>query len=360
MKLDFIEKVVDVTIRSISGNTNTSDLNTIMIVAEHTQFTAPELFRVYTSALQASGDGFALTSYVYNAVNIAFSQSVKPRKVLVASGVSGGKYVEKIEEMMNLDEGFLWIVTDSRDVGIQVNIAKMVESTEKYFVAVSHTADTLDSSVETDIGSMIKELQLNHTYAWFDDEMVVSTDPTVVTAPNASEIALIARCSSGIIGTVQFLQKELVGITRSKQIKNETHQNTLTAKGYTYLARGNGKNYSWGSGKVASGEWIDISLAITWITVNIRERLFALITSYEKLGYTNVGAAAIEAEVRSVLLQARDLGMVAADSQILVSVPDVTELTIAQRASRELPDVRFTCRLAGAIIAVKVNGEVYQ
>ena len=54
--MDFIKDVVDIEISNVTGNTNTTDLNTIMILAKHSKFTAPELFRVYSEASQASED----------------------------------------------------------------------------------------------------------------------------------------------------------------------------------------------------------------------------------------------------------------------------------------------------------------
>lgn len=361
MKLDFTEKVVDVQIRNISGNTNISDLETILIMAAHDQFTAPELFRTYTSANAVSEDGFPLDSYVYNSANLAFSQEVRPSMVVVSAGVTESGYVEMFQEMLNISQGWLWLISDLRDKEIQAQLAAVVESTDKYYVAATHDPNALVAIDETDIASVLKPLQYNQTYVWYDDAItVVVPDEDPVELPNYTEIALVARCTSGTIGTVQFLVKKLIGVGVPATVKTDTNQNTLTAKGYTFAAKANGAVYSYGSGKVASGEWIDIRLGITWMKIRIRERIFATISSRDKLGYEADGAAAIEADVRAVLQEAKNIGIIAQDSQIFVSVPDPTTLSVAQRASRVLPDVKFTVRMSGAIISTIVRGEVYQ
>ena len=65
------------------------------------------------------------------------------------------------------------------------------------------------------------------------------------------------------------------------------------------------------------------------------------------------------AEVRSVLAQARDIGILADDSPIVVNTPDVTALPTSVRNSREMDGITFEARLAGAIHKVTVNGTVY-
>lgn len=361
MKLDFTEKVVDVQIRNISGNTNISDLETIMIMAAHNVFTAPELFRTYTTANAVNEDGFALDSYVYNSANLAFSQEVRPSMVVVSAGVVDSKYVDMFQDMLNITQGWLWLVSDLRDAAIQEQLAKVVEPTDKYYVAATHDANAIVAGVETDIASVLKPLQYNQTYVWYDDAIeTVVPDEDPIISPNYTEIALVARCTSGTIGTVQFLVKKLIGVGVPASIKTETHQNTLTAKGYTFAANASGAVYSYGSGKVVSGEWIDIRLGITWMKIRIRERIFGTISSRDKLGYEADGAAAIEADVRAVLQEAKNIGIIAQDSQIFVSVPDPTTLSVAQRSSRVLPDVKFTVRMQGAIISTIVRGEVYQ
>lgn len=354
--MDFMKDIVSIEITNVTGNTNTTDLNTILVMAKHTAFTAPELFRVYTDVASVVEDGFARESFVYKAIQTAFSQNRRPRQIVVSAGVAEeGDYLDMFEKMQMISQGWLWLVSDLRDTVEQLELAKLVETTEKFYAIGTSDANAVNASLETDIGSLIKLNQLGQSYAWFD---VADTD---LATYSASEIALLARCAGDVAGTVQFLLKELVGVPDPASVINtKTKQNTLTAKGYTYPAVGNGRVYSFGAGKLGSGEWIDIGLATTWIKVNIRERVFNTLTSVDKLPMENDGASVIEGDVRSVLMEARDLGIIAKDSPIVVTVPDVTTLSRVVRSQRTLPRVVFSCRLSGAIIATIIRGEVFE
>jgi len=100
-------------------------------------------------------------------------------------------------------------------------------------------------------------------------------------------------------------------------------------------------------------------LSIIWLKTNIRERVFATIANSEKLPYETEGAAAIEADVRSVIAEAQGYDIVADDTPISVTTPNVLDLTPAQRNTRILPNVKFSCRLSGAINGTVIRGEVY-
>lgn len=354
--MDFMKDIVDIQITNVTGNTNTTDLNTIMILAKHDKFTAPELFRAYSELADVATDGFEKTSYVYKALQSAFSQERRPRQILVGFGVAeDGSYVDAFEKLQMTQTGWLWLVSDLRDSAKQLELVKAVQATEKFYAVGTSDAKAVLASDETDIGSLIKAGQYSQAYAWFD---VADKD---LVDYSATEIALLARCGGDVAGTVQFMLKELIGVpSPDSVVDTRTKQNTLTAKGYTFSAIGNGKAYSFGAGKLGNGEWIDIGLATTWIKVNVRERVFNTLTSIDKLGMENDGASVIEGDVRSVLMEARELGIIAKDSPIVVTVPDVTTLSKAQRAGRILPRVRFSARLSGAIIGTTIRGEVFE
>lgn len=357
--MDMLKKFVDVEISNITGNTNTTDLNTIMILAKHTVGTAVERFRVYSDAAAAKADGHAEKSYVYKALLCAFSQTRRPAQIVVASGLAAEAkvtdYINAFDAAQTFSQGWLWVVNDIRVAADQLKFAEAVQATEKMYAAGTSEAVAVDQSKATDIGSLVLGKNLTQTYCWFD-----IPDPDLVTY-SATEIALLARCGGDVAGTVQFLLKPLIAVALPDAIVDTpTKQNTLEAKGYTFAGLFNGQVVSVGSGKVGNGEWIDIRLATAWIKTNIRQDLANLFTSVDKLGMSNDGAASVETVVRSVLLRGRDLGIIAKDSPISVTTPDVTQLTKQERSKRKLPRVRFKCRLEGAIIAAEVRGEVYE
>ena len=355
---ELINQIVDVQIRNVTSNTYSRDLNTIAVLAKHDVFTAPELYRVYQSSSSMAEDGFDLSSYAYNAVRVIFSQEITPVNVVVGRVAASGTnadYLTAFNQLLMIPQGWLWLISDLRDTATQVQLAGLVETNDKMYLAATHDAVALTVSDETDLASQIKALSYGNTACWFDDAL--ATDPDVI--PNYSEAALLGRCANGVAGTVNFRLKRLVGVTVAASVDSLTKMKTLEDKGYTFAANIEQTVRSYGSTKTGSGEWIDVVLAVLWLKVNIRERVFATIANSEKLPYETEGAAAIEADVRSVLAEGQGYNIVADDTPISVTTPNVLDLTPAQRNTRILPNVRFSCRLSGAINGTSIRGEVY-
>lgn len=176
-------------------------------------------------------------------------------------------------------------------------------------------------------------------------------------AVNYSEAALLGRAANGVAGSVTFYDKKLIGVVAG--VTSTTVASVLENKGYTFAVNIGNDVRSFGSAKTGSDEWIDIILAMTWIKTNVRDQVYLAIANTEKLGYTNEGATVIESAVRSVLSQGQQYNLIARDVTPTVITPNVLDLTPQQRSTRVLPNVRFSCRLEGAIHATTINGEVY-
>ena len=357
---ELINQIVDVQIRNVTSNTYSRDLNTIAVLAKHDVFTAPELYRVYQSSSAMAEDGFDLDSYAYNAVRTIFSQEITPVNVVVGrvatDSADNADYVTALNKLLMIPQGWTWLISDLRDKATQITVAGIVEVNDKMYLAATHDAtNALDPLITTDLASELKALSYSNTASWFDDAL--GTD--LLPIPNYSEAALVGRCANGVAGTVNFRLKRLVGVTPAESVDTLSKMKALEDKGYTFAATVEQTTRSFGSTKTASGEWIDVVLAVLWLKTNIRERVFATVANSEKLPYETEGAAAIEADIRSVIAEAQGYNIVADDTPISVTTPNVLDLTPAQRNSRILPNVRFTCRLSGAINGTVIRGEVY-
>ena len=355
---ELINQIVDVQIRNVTSNTYSRDLNTITVLAKHDVFTAPEIYRVYQSSTSMAEDGFDLDSYAYNAVRVIFSQEITPVNVVVgrvtASGTNGD-YLTAFNQLLMIPQGWLWLISDLRDTATQVTLAGIAQTNDKMYLAATHDASALDPLLDTDLSSQVKALSYSNTAAWYDDALGTVELPL----PSYSEAALVGRCANGVAGTVNFRLKRLVGLTPATSVDSLTKMTALENKGYTFAANIEQSVRSFGSTKTGSGEWIDAVLAIIWLKTNIRERVFATIANSEKLPYETEGAAAIEADVRSVIAEAQGYDIVADDTPISVTTPNILDLTPAQRNTRILPNVRFSCRLSGAINGTVIRGEVF-
>ncbi len=112
------------------------------------------------------------------------------------------------------------------------------------------------------------------------------------------------------------------------------------------------------NGVSASGEFIDITRGIDEFEQRLQERIFGVLASLPKLPFTNQGIAVVEGEIRAQQQEAIANGVFAADPAPTVTVPDVLDVSTADKANRLLPDVGFTATLAGAIHAVEIDGTV--
>ena len=111
-------------------------------------------------------------------------------------------------------------------------------------------------------------------------------------------------------------------------------------------------------GKMASGEFIDITRGIDWIVARIKENVFGLFASEEKVPYDDGGIESVGAKVTEILSgndgAERRLILVAGSSA--VTVPSRDETSEADRVNRIIRNIKFSGELAGAINAAIIDG----
>lgn len=171
---ELINQVVDIQIRNITSNTYSRDLNTILVLSKHDVFTLPETYRVYQDSNSMLEDGFTTDSYAYNAVRLIFSQEITPVNVVVgrvSTSAANAAYLTAFNQLLLISQGWLWLISDLRDVDTQVELAGLVEVNDKMYCAATHSADALLQNSTTDLASKIKALSYSHTLVWYDKEL---------------------------------------------------------------------------------------------------------------------------------------------------------------------------------------------
>lgn len=118
------------------------------------------------------------------------------------------------------------------------------------------------------------------------------------------------------------------------------------------------------NGTMASSRFIDIQRSIDWLQARMEEAVFLKLASLSKIAFTNKGTAIIENEMRAVLdegLRRNVLQPLLNDEEnrpYIVFIPDVADVSSANRTNRILPDCEFTGQLAGAIHNVQIAGKI--
>lgn len=169
---ELINQIVDVNIRNVTSNTFSRDLNTILILTKE-QVIGSELYRVYQDSSSMLEDGWDMEGYAYNAVRLIFSQEYTPVNVVVAQVEGTGTnqdYLDTFNKLLMIEQGWLWIISDLRDVSTQVTLAEMVEANDKMYMAATHETDALEAGNSDDLASKIKAKSLSRTAVWYDKE----------------------------------------------------------------------------------------------------------------------------------------------------------------------------------------------
>ncbi len=288
-----------------------------------------------TLILTPSGDASSIANYTANLVPVN-AASVED---WVSATIPAVRAVKDQWYMLSIDTH-----VDATVLAVAAYIEGIKATSPKFYV-FSSAASNIKTSATTDIFSLVKALSYTHT-AYIYSGMATSY----------AECGLVGRFAPEQAGSNIWEQKTIVGLT----------VDTLTPDEISYIHGKNGATYeNVGSvdvvigGKCADGGWIDESIFVDWLKSRIQESIWGLLVNTRKVGYTSAGAAAIEGSMRSVMAEGIQVGGLAADPAPVVTVPNVLNLSSAQRATRTLPDVTFTARLAGAIRATTISGVVY-
>lgn len=110
-------------------------------------------------------------------------------------------------------------------------------------------------------------------------------------------------------------------------------------------------------GTMASGQFIDVTIFIDWLSARMKERIFTVLANQPKLPYTNAGLAVLGAEMRAVLKIGEQVGGLDPGSTS-VFVPLVEDIDPSDRAERLVTGLTFSGRLAGAVHKAVIQGTV--
>ena len=348
-----IQSIVNVSIERATNQATTQDLNTIAILTEHTRFA--QEYKVYTTLKEMTDDGFVVGDAAYKYAQIIFSQNPRAPQVVVGKKAALDSYIVAIQNLEAAYNQWLFLITDAETDVDHTAIAAYIETTEKFYVLHTADADALTtaeggegSSSTVELGAALKALGYERTFGIYS-----SNDEIGVPAAG-----WLGRFAPQQLGSAIWIYKPIVGITpdnfTSTQLTNLRNKNLNC---YTTVE---GSPVVFGDNKVFGGEYIDVMLGVQWIITRMRERVWGTLLNSRKVSFDTAGIAKIESDIRSVLAEATDLGILAADFAPVITVPNALALTSAQRNTRILTGVTFEARLAGAIQKVDgIRGTVF-
>lgn len=298
----------------------------------------------YSSTQELKEVGFSTIDPVYNAAEKAFSQSPKPAKIYVAvqkliSGVA--EAVDVTLDRAKAVTGWYAVCPVGIEEDRYQDIANWVEANNK--ICICQT---------TGISTHPVADTMNRTAV-----IHASSESDYINA------ALLGRFLSYDPGSVAWSYKSLSTI--SAQSLSAQEINTLEQNNTSYYVSISGKNVVMG-GKMCSGEWIDTIHFCDWLVAKIQEKVYNLMLKYPKIPYTDAGIAMVQ----NAVMEALDAGVksngIAEPQQdgedevpsYTIVVPRASDIDEAVRKTRKLEGVKFTARLAGAILFTDISGTV--
>lgn len=340
-----IESVVKVNITKESNQITIQDLNTMAILSDHTRFA--ETYRIYESTADMLTDGFLVGDFAYKAAQIAFSQNPRPASIVVGKKLTADSYVVSFNKLTAAYNQWLFLIADaSLDADI-IALATEVQTTEKFYF-LSTTDVEAPTALTTDILTALNALNLTHTVHMFNEN-------TGTTVPEAG---WTGRFAGSQLGSVIWIYKPVAGLLPSAL--SSTGETSLTNKDSNWYTTVAGQEVMFGTNKTAGGDYIDVELGVVWLKVRMRERIWGTLLNARKINFDTAGVAKIEADIRAVLQEGIDNGILSASPAPQIIVPNVLNLTSTQRGTRNLTGITFRARLAGAIQTVKdIEGTVY-
>jgi hypothetical protein len=240
------------------------------------------------------------------------------------------------------DDWYVVVIDNPGAAEIQA-LATAVEAIPRMFAATSGDSDILTAAT-TDVASDLQLAAYARTFLLYHPQPF-----------KGAGAAWAGRVLPFDPGSSTWKFKTLAGI--EVYTLTPTERTNALGKNANIYERVAGRNIT-GEGVTSSGEFIDITHFIDFITARLMENVFFRLVNANKIPFTDAGIAIIENEVRGVMQLGISVGGFAADPAPVVTVPRAKDVSSIDKANRLLPDVTFSATLAGAIHEVEINGVV--
>lgn len=261
---------------------------------------------------------------------------------------------ESLAALSLVDDDWYALIQTSKADGDVLEAAAYIESVRKIYGVSRNDAGIKLAGTTDDIFSQLKDANYFRTFGFWSGD-----------AANFPEAAMFGRFLPTTPGSELWAYKTFAGVTVDALTATEIA--ALKGKNVNFFATLAGNAVS-REGKMAGGEWIDIIRLIDLIVARIQEAIFGSLIRNPKIPFTNGGISIIDNDVQGVLKANQKTGGIAPDSTdangdlvpgYTTSFPNISDVSANDRAARTLTVAdAFSAKLAGAIVAVEINGSV--
>ncbi|QBL97917.1 hypothetical protein EauM23_00024 [Exiguobacterium phage vB_EauM-23] len=290
-------------------------------------------------ALLAIESDFAKTTNAYELANAVLKQKNRPEKVaIVGYDPTGGDVADVVEA--NFVADWYYVVLESADTADQIAVTQVLDDANNK-IAVLRVNDVADAAV-------LEAAGIQRAYVLYTpvvDEFI--------------DAAFVGEYAADEAGSATAKFKQLAGITPSEL--SIVDYNALQDVNASAYVKKFGEAQTTGS-KLLGGDFLDVVAGNDWVIATLEQRVQAIYLKNRKVVYEQAGANLIGSEVEAVMKLAIDRDIIAEDLEgnglFSVTIPNVQDMTEADRASRKLKGIKFAYQLAGAIEEVDIKGQV--
>ena len=322
-------------------------------------YTAAEVTDNATDALDfafASHAGADLRESAGGAGTMVLSSEVTANRLLTIGGASTGVTVKDntpdpgiatdFAAIIAEDLAFYEVGLDSESEAQTLALAALVETQKMIYVPHTIDSEVAVAATTTDVGSDLKAagyartalINANHSgqyggLRW--GGLMLPKDP--------GSASWAYKSPAGF--TVSTLTAAQVAALDGKNVNHYTVEGGLsvTRKGYS-----------------ASGEFLDVTRGSDWFQARLQERIFGLLVSNDKVPF-NVAGDLFRAEILAQLEEGRKRNVIAPDTEDtpwVITVPEVVDISAANKALRNFPGLEFSAFLANAVHTVQITGNL--
>jgi hypothetical protein len=335
-----IETIVNVQITKGTRQVSQAGFGVGLILAVHTDWA--DRVRVYGSYADVADD--MTNAAVLAAAQAYFSQDLQPTQLVIGKIASGETPLQGLQAVQAVNNDWYALICLDHDKADVLALAGYIETQKKIFGTSSQDPHVIGTQTD-DVATGLSALNYARTFVLYSG-VANSVWP---------EAAWLGRMLPTGVGAATWKFKTLVGVA-SDDLSGTALTNAQNKKANVFIPVGGVDITS--EGIMASGEYIDVTRFIDWLQLTMESNIYGLLVNSEKIPYTNKGIAVIENAVRQTLQDGIANGGISNQPVPAVSVPDVLSVSSADKASRTLNNVVFTCTLAGAIHKVNVQGFV--
>lgn len=250
-----------------------------------------------------------------------------------------------LAEILVIDKDWYALVTGYNSDAYVKAAAAWIESNDRIYIADMNDTDIVTTAAGS--GDTFDDLQaLNYTRTGGMFHHKLQQFPAA---------AWFGRVLPRDPGSIVFHDKELAGVEATTL--TDTERLNLTnkdANGYEDIG-GVGVTFE---GKRFDGDYLDVTRDLDKLVDAMRTNVFTAKVGVDKVPFTLEGFSMIKAPIMGTLREMVRDGVLAAQPEPQVLMPDMEDIDPADKADRILDNVEWTGTLAGGIREIDIDGNV--